>query len=361
MDAVVESILNIEQNLDSKLKNLSGRQKIVTLEVMGELLKQFMKDKTIVQCHGVFDLLHVGHIKHLNHAKTFGDILIVTVTADKYVNKGPGRPCFTQTLRAEALAALTCVDYVIVNEYPTAVEAIKILCPSFYVKGIEYQNINNDITGKISEEEEAVKSAGGMLKFTDDIVFSSSSLLNQFYSPFSKEVLTFLQDFKTRYQSIDILQYIDQAKNLNVLLIGEAIIDIYHYGEVIGKSGKEPVLVAKYHREEIYTGGVLAVANHLSSFCAKVTCITMIGEDANYEEFIRERMKENVEVIFHYKKDAPTLVKRRYLEEYTSQKLFEIYEIEDSYFEGKQQREFLNSVNQHINKHDLVIVTDYGH
>jgi rfaE bifunctional protein kinase chain/domain/rfaE bifunctional protein nucleotidyltransferase chain/domain len=335
--------------------------KIIRLDELEKKFSAVRKTKKIVQCHGVFDLLHVGHIKHLQNAKTMGDILVVSITADRYVNKGPGRPYFTEYLRAEALAALSCVDLVIINDNPTAVPVLKTLKPNLYVKGVEYQDASNDITGKIAEEEEIVKSFGGELRFTQDIVFSSSSLLNQFFSPFPAEVVSYLNKIKQKYTPDDIVKYLESAKNMNVLLIGEAIIDIYHFGEAIGKAGKEPVLVTKYHREEAYIGGVLAVANHLSSFCKKVTCLTMLGEKGQYEDFIKENLNANVEPVFQYKKDSPTIVKRRYLEEYTSQKLFEIYEIDDSYLEDQQRTEFVEAIHQHIDQHDAVIVTDYGH
>ncbi|RDI45134.1 PfkB family carbohydrate kinase [Aquicella lusitana] len=346
---------------DANLENLRVAKKIVPLEKIGHELSALRLNKKVVQCHGVFDLLHIGHIKHLHQAKNFGDILVVTITADKFVNKGPGRPYFSEYLRAEALASLSCVDYVVINHHPTAIEAIKVIRPDLYVKGIEYQEVEKDITGKISEEEEAVKSIGGQLNFTKDIVFSSSALLNRFFSPFSQEVIAYLDQFKGKYHVNDILKYFEGAKNLKVLLIGEAIVDIYHYGEAIGKSGKEPILVTKYHREEIYIGGVLAIANHLSSFCSEVTCVTMLGEKGEYESFIRENLKENVNIVFHYKKESPTIVKRRYIEEYSSQKLFEIYEIDDCYFNDEQKQFFTDSIEDQLAKHDVVIVADYGH
>ena len=345
----------------SKPDSLDVVEKIVTLEQINEILTSERSNKTVAQCHGVFDLLHIGHIKHLQHAKNFGDILVVSITADRFVNKGPGKPYFSEYLRAEALASLSCVDYVVINHYPTAIEAIKTIKPNFYVKGIEYQESEKDITGKISEEEEAVKSVGGQLTFTKDIVFSSSTLLNRFFSPFSQEVISYLDQLRAKFKVDDILKYFDGSKKLKVLLIGEAIIDIYHYGEAIGKSGKEPILVTKYHREELYIGGVLAIANHISGFCSEVTCVTMLGEKGEYEPFIRENLKENVNIIFHYKKEAPTIVKRRYIEEYSSQKLFEIYEIDDCYFNGEQQKFFEESIEKQIAMHDVVIVADYGH
>jgi rfaE bifunctional protein kinase chain/domain/rfaE bifunctional protein nucleotidyltransferase chain/domain len=335
--------------------------KIKTLENINQALVPHRAGKTVAQCHGVFDLLHVGHIKHLQNAKGLADILVVTITADRFVNKGPGKPYFSEYLRAEALAALSCVDYVVINHHPTAIEAIGVIRPDCYVKGVEYQDAASDITGKISEEEQAVVAAGGRIHFTNDIVFSSSTLLNRFFSPFSQEVMSYLDQFKTKYPVSDMLGYFEGCSKLNVLLIGEAMIDIYHYGEAIGKSGKEPILVTKYHREEMYIGGVLAIANHLSNFCKEVTCVTVLGEKGEYEQFIREKLNPNVNVVFHYKKDAPTIVKRRYIEEYTSQKLFEIYEIEDCYFDDEQQKAFVASIDEHIGKNDVVMVGDYGH
>ena len=81
--------------------------------------------KRLVQCHGTFDLVHPGHIVHLEDAKKLGDVLVVTVTGEKHVNKGPGRPYFNDALRARTLAALSCVDYVVLVPHTAAVEAIE--------------------------------------------------------------------------------------------------------------------------------------------------------------------------------------------------------------------------------------------
>ena len=342
-------------------KNVEATDKIIGRDDIHTLLTGIRSEQKVVQCHGVFDLLHIGHIKHLNHAKSVGDILVVSITADKFVNKGPGKPHFNEYLRAEALASLGCVDFVVINNDLTAIPAINAICPDFYMKGVEYQDSEADITGKISEEEAAVKAVGGQLNFTKDIVFSSSALLNRYFSPFSQEVANFVDLFKEKYHSNDILKYFDGFKDKNVLLIGEAIIDIYHYGEAIGKSGKEPILVTKYHREEMYIGGILAIANHLSDFCEKVTCVTMLGEKGHYESFIKEKLNDNVDIIFHYKKDSLTIVKRRYIEEYSSQKLFEIYEMDDCYFSDEERMSFVDCLDEQLEKHDAVIVADYGH
>lgn len=152
--------------------------KIRTIRELAAIVEALRKQgKRIVQCHGVFDLMHPGHIKHLQAAKREGDILVVTLTADRYVNKGPGRPVFDEQLRAESIAALACVDYVAVNHRSTAVEAIMQLRPNVYVKGSDYADRDNDPTGEIYHEEAAVKSVGGRIHFTDEQAFSSTRLL----------------------------------------------------------------------------------------------------------------------------------------------------------------------------------------
>ncbi len=149
-------------------------------ELAGIIKKKKINGKIIVQCHGVFDLLHIGHINHFNTCKKFGDILVVTVTPDKYVNKGPNRPAFRENLRVNALAALKVIDYIAINDSSTAVNAIKKIKPNFYCKGKDYSKNIDDITGKINDEKKAIKSVGGEFKITEDILFSSSKLINQF-------------------------------------------------------------------------------------------------------------------------------------------------------------------------------------
>jgi len=138
------------------------------------------KGKKIVHCHGCFDLMHPGHIKYFQAAKKMGDVLVVTVTPDMYVDKGPGRPVFNQVLRADSIAALECVDFVSINKWPVACETLRLLRPDFYVKGQEFSMLE-DKTGKIQKEYDVVKEIGAQLKFTDEVVFSSTKLLNQYF------------------------------------------------------------------------------------------------------------------------------------------------------------------------------------
>ena len=131
-----------------KVKSLKELKKII--------ISLKLKGKKIVLCHGVFDLIHLGHIKYFNAAKKHGDILVVSITVDKYVNKGIGRPFFNHNNRAEVLAALDTIDYVTFSEKASSLDTIKEIKPNFYAKGIEYKEIKNDSTKKIISEVKEV-------------------------------------------------------------------------------------------------------------------------------------------------------------------------------------------------------------
>src|SRR5712692_2748901 len=190
-------------------RNDAGSCKISTLEALADTLaSRRARNQTIVHCHGVFDLLHIGHIRHFAHAKRFGDVLVVTVTPDRYVNKGPHRPVFSEDLRAEAIAALHCVDFVAINKWPMAIETIQALRPSIYVKGSEFQN-GTDRTGAIALEEDAITAVGGRIAFTDDLTFSASNLVNRHFPIFPREVSEYLAAFAARHRTDKVLRHLE--------------------------------------------------------------------------------------------------------------------------------------------------------
>ena len=124
--------------------------------------------------------MHPGHIKYFQASKEMGDILVVTVTPDIYVDKGPNRPVFNQSLRVESIAALECVDYAAINKWPTAEETLRLLRPDIYVKGQEFEKLE-DKTGKIQKEHKVLEEIGAEMRFTQEIVFSSTELLNKHF------------------------------------------------------------------------------------------------------------------------------------------------------------------------------------
>src|ERR1700722_17785313 len=172
---------------------LKARDKIKTVDELAEIAKLLRRQgRKIVLAHGCFDLMHMGHVRHLEAARAEGQALFVTVTTDRHVNKGPGRPVFPEIFRAEMIAALECVEYVAVSHWPTAEGVLHLVRPDVYVKGSDYKNEDEDITGKISKEKEIVEGYGGRIVFTDDITFSSSNLINRHLAVFDPEVNAYL-------------------------------------------------------------------------------------------------------------------------------------------------------------------------
>ena len=341
---------------------INTNPKIRSLPDLSDLLNKNRENKKIVLCHGVFDLLHIGHIKYFENAKTAGDILIVTITPDRYVNKGPNRPAFPEQLRCEAIAALAIVDYVALNEWPTAVETIQLLKPDIYAKGSEYKKLENDVSGMIVKEEQALQEIGGSMLFTDDIVFSSSALLNQFSVDFPEETKKFFQTISKMHGESKVFSYIDNAQSLKVLVIGEAILDDYNYCDMIGVAAKDPAIVVRYLSQERFAGGILAVANNLANFCDNVDLIAMLGEFESEESFIKEHLHDNINPIFFYKENSPTIVKQRYVTEGADiQKLFEVHRINQRDLSASEQSLLQDQILSHINEYDLVLVVDFGH
>lgn len=335
-------------------------KKIKTIDELSLIVDSLKKEgKKIVLCHGVFDLIHPGHTRYLESAKKEGDILIVTTTQDKFIDRGPGRPVFNERLRAESLAALRCTDYVAINEWPTAVETIRKIKPDVYAKGGEFANLD-DPTGRIQKEAEVIKWIGGRLHFTDGITFSSSKLLNMHFNVYQKETQEFLINLSKKYSYEEIEEKIKELKNLKVLVIGDTIIDEYHYCEPMGKSAKENLIPVKYINEERFAGGTLATANHVANFCNFVDLISCIGSEKEDEEFILKNLKKNISIKL-FPHNGPTIKKRRFVENSFYSKLFEVCFIDDRPINEKLENDILNFLEERISNYDLIIVSDYGH
>jgi rfaE bifunctional protein nucleotidyltransferase chain/domain len=161
---------------------MNFKKKILELDKLKlEIEKVKESGRKVIHCHGVFDLLHPGHLRHFQEARSLGDILVVTTTSDNNIFKGDGRPVFSQDLRCEYLASVEYIDFVGINDDIDAIELIKTLKPSLYVKGSEYKVHGDDKTGKIELEVAAVESVGGKAHYTEDIIFSSTEILNKYF------------------------------------------------------------------------------------------------------------------------------------------------------------------------------------
>lgn len=339
------------------------QDKIKSLKEIKEILSKHKKDgKKIVQCHGVFDLLHPGHIRHFKEAKSKGDTLVVTVTPDKYVNKGPGRPAFNQNLRLESLASLAFVDYVVLNDTPDAVNAIECVKPHYYAKGKEYKDFSKDVTKKIIAEKEAVEKEGGEIFFTDDIIFSSSSLINRYIDSVSEDVLKFMESFKKIYSADQIISCIEGLRNLKVLIIGDAIIDEYQYIDLIGQTGKGYHLVGVNKENEFFLGGSLIIANHVAEFSDNIKLITGLGKDDTSSKLINKLMNKKIKLENIYFDEYATLKKKRYVSKDGDNivKFFETYSSNCDLLNEDKTNQVIQAILKNSKDYDLILVCDFG-
>jgi len=340
----------------------SVKNKIVLIEELVKRIDEFKrKGKVVVQSHGIFDLIHPGVIQHLNMAKKQGDILIVSVIKDKDVRKGFMGPIFPDTLRAENVASLSQVDYVAIVNDEEPFECVKVIKPNIFAKGRSIKDFGSEHRSKVFEESRALYFGKTKIFETPDFSFSSTEIIKNFLDIYPPEVKHFLKDFSHRYSFKDVLKKINSLQKLNVLLVGDGIIDEYHYCEAMGRSAKEPLVVNKYITHEIFAGGAFAIANHLAGICGSVHLVSLVGKEPEREKFIQANLKPNITPRLFFRKDSSTIVKKRYINHYSNQKLFEVNYLNDSCINGTLEDNVVEYIESILPSYDLVLVSDFGH
>ncbi len=335
-------------------------------EFLEEKEKIKKEGKKVVLCHGVFDLVHPGHIVHFQEAKKMGDILVVSITAAKYVRKGPGRPYFDDETRLRFLSAIECIDYVILSEGYTAEDIIETVKPDLYVKGKEYSKPEEDITGKISEEVELVRRNGGEIAYTTGQVFSSTKLINNAFPVMSEDVREFMEDFHKKYSLGDIQNYVEKMRGLKIAVIGDSIIDEYIYCSIQGLMSKDMGYSARYGYSEQYLGGTLAVARHVASFSDNVTILSVIGNETALHSRMLDELSGKMLVDMTCSNKFETIIKRRYvsLNEKRGEinKIFAINNLPTPMcIDDEALTQFKAKLKEKISQYDVVVLCDFGH
>ena len=321
--------------------------------------------KKVVLCHGTFDLLHPGHLAHLQEAKALGDILVVSVTAAYYVNRGPGRPIFSDDLRLYSLASLACIDYVLLAPVTTALEVIDRIQPNVYCKGHEYADQTQDVTHNIGREIERVQAYGGEIGYTGEIVFSSTKLINNHLNALPPQIKTYATEFSQRFSFDEVRDAVEQMSKLRVLVLGDVIIDEFNHCSVQGLTSKGRVISTRFKNKEQHLGGSLAIARHMASFADSVTVAGVVGTEPDIHSLILNNLDGRIRLDLLYEEDYPTIIKRRYIERQGIRndynKLFSINELREEGLSPNEREKLWNRLDNTINSYDLVLVADYGH
>lgn len=271
------------------LKSRFGH-KIKTAEEIAAAIGPRPRKRKVIMCHGVFDVVHPGHLRHLLYAKSKADLLIASLTADRHITKGTHRPHIPQELRAVNLAAFEMVDYVVVDPNAKPLENIGIIKPDYFAKGYEY--VAGGMPPKTAEEAEMLASYGGEIIFTPgDIVYSSSKFIEA--SPpalRTEKLLALLQGEGLSFD--DLRKALKACAGKRVHIVGDTIVDSYTQTTMIGGQTKTPTISVRYESRKDYIGGAAIVAQHLRAAGAEVVFTTVLGDDP-FKDFVIDGLKSS--------------------------------------------------------------------
>ena len=317
------------------------------------------KNYKIGLAHGVFDLVHAGHILHFEECKKYCDILIVSVTDDKFISKGPGRPYFSVTERIRFLKSIKFIDHVIVNSEFTPINLIKNLKPNFYFKGNDYVNFSKDLTGNIIKEKKEVKKNGGEIIFTKSKLKSSSSILNNEFKILDDDIKKILKSIDKEKIINFLNEKINKKPSEKILILGEAILDKYTYVETLGKSHKNQIIVTKYKHEKIYGGGSLLASIFLEKLFNRIDLVT-IENDFN-KKFYKKFLNKYIGKIGIKDKSSKLTIKNRFINFYRGERLYQINHNDNQRLLKSSYSKISSLLKKSINTYDKIIIFDFGH
>jgi len=336
-------------------KSTSYNRKIKTREEIVQLVGAPPRKKSVVMCHGTFDLVHPGHLRHLTYAKEKGDILIASVTSDAHCQKANHRPYVPEDLRALNLAAIEVIDYVMIDRNATPLESISIIKPDLYAKGFEYGT--DGVHPKTKEEIEVLEQYGGEILFTPgDVIYSSSVIIESSPPKIGLEKLLVLMD-NEGIKFSDLRNTLDQFKGARVHVIGDTIVDSYTYCSMIGGQTKTPTLSVKYEEKKDYAGGAAIVAKHLRRAGAEVWFSSVLGQDS-LKEFVEEDLVgEGIHCDFVIDKTRPTTNKNLIISK--SHRLLKIDTLDNRQISDKIAVALATSLRN--TPADIVVFSDFRH
>ena len=263
--------------------------KIKTVDELCELVGPRPREKKVIMCHGVFDVVHPGHMRHLIFAKNKGDILIASLTADRHIEKGTYRPHVPQDIRAANLAAFEVVDYVLIDKNAKPLENIATIQPDFFAKGFEYTE--GGMSPKTAEESDVLESYGGEIVFTPgDVVYSSSKLIDMAPPELQLQKLLSVME-RDDIGFGDLRATLSGMAGKKVHVVGDTIVDSLTQCAMIGGQTKTPTMSVLYQDKLDFIGGAGIVAKHLRAAGAEVVFSTVLGDDP-LKDFVLDGLRD---------------------------------------------------------------------
>ena len=338
-----------------KKNNNSYLKKVLNISQLKKIIGNYPRKKKVVLCHGVFDIVHPGHIRHLAYAKSQADLLIVSCTGDKFIEKGIYRPHIPQNMRSSNLAAFEMVDYVVIDDNKKPLKLLNKLKPDYFAKGFEYTS--KGLPSATLEEKNELDKYGGRLIFTPgDIVYSSTKFLSYNAPNLDFEKLDVLmKSLKISFK--DLIDIINKIRNINVHVIGDTIVDTYTKTNFIGGQTKTPTFSVLYDKEDSFVGGAAIVALHMRAAGAKVKFTTLISNDKK-GKFVKKELKKNkVQSNFFEEKNRPTTNKNTFIS--SSYRLLKVDTLSNVPISEYTLSKIVNKIKKE--KSELIVFSDFRH
>lgn len=332
-------------------------RKIVPIELLAQRLRERRNaGQTVVQCHGCFDIVHPGHVRYLQFARQLGNVLVVSLTGDVHISKGPDRPYIPQELRAENLAALEFVDFVVIDPNPTAAELLETLRPDVYVKGREYAGSSDP---RFRREAEIVEGHGGRVVFhSGDVVFSSTRLIRELEQDADLDEVR-LRTLCAR-GGIDqktIADTLERAGDCDVIVIGDVIRERYVLCDPGPSASDAPMMCVHALETTDFWGGAAAVALQAAALGARTRLVTCAATGPLTERLCEELAAAGVAVEI-----VPTATE--FVENTTyvgdEAKLFRVLRGGATPLDSRRESETIERIAAHAGAATTLVWCDYG-
>jgi len=328
---------------------MNTKEKIISIDENSSFI-----ENDVVLCYGSFDLIHPGHLRYLQYAKTLADKLIVVLTSDKceFHNKSQ----FSEIDRAENVANLHIVDNVIVLNRLTLSDLIGVIKPGVLVLGREFK-INK--TRQLIDAINVANKYGRVVFHAGEAHYASSNLLHN-------DALDIERDSKYKFNkicknygiSIDRLQNrMDAFTDTSLLIIGDTIVDHYVACDALGMSAEAPVLVVKELENRNFIGGAAIVASHVRALGADCHYISVTGEDEQANMAKEVLNNQNIKTDIFSDKSRPTTYKTRYMVE--NQKLFRVSRMSDHNISSNIEDKIIKKITSIAEKLDGIVISDF--
>ena len=338
---------------------MNAEKKIQTVEDLAEIRRRLRAEgRVVVQCHGCFDIVHPGHLRYLRFAREQGDVLVVSVTSDTAVGKGPDRPYIGEDLRLENLAAIEYVDYVCLDDHEWAGPILDALQPDVYVKGKEYEQSSNP---RFAREKELVEGYGGKVIFSSgEVVYSSTFILSRFRERFQLEEDR-VRSFARRHEitRARLTAALERMVRKRVLVIGDPILDRYVHCDALAVAAESPILSVMPLREDVYPGAGALIARQIAALGGEPIFLTTVSEGGDTAQFASELERAGIELVRAGADPRPLYEKTRFLVE--ESKVFKVNRGRFAPLSTTAARDLVAGVEGRLRDVDAVIATDFGY